>query len=66
MVTISMLSNKQVSLDELVKELTTTDLRDLTNEMIDTQLVLIKDCTDEDVVFVPVDPEANDPYAEKG
>lgn len=66
MVSISMLSNKQVSLDELVKELAATELRDLTNEMIDTQLALIQDCIDEDVVFVPVDPAANDPYAEKG
>lgn len=36
------------------------DLRRLTNEMVDRQLALIARATDEDVVFVPVDPDAYD------
>jgi hypothetical protein len=39
------------------------ELAQLTNEMIDLELSLIADCADEDVVFVPVDPAANDTYA---
>ncbi|MEZ4592745.1 MAG: DinB family protein [Chloroflexota bacterium] len=55
--------NKEMSYAELVADLTVADLRDLTNEMIDYQLNLLAECTDADVVFVPVDPNANDPYA---
>jgi len=55
--------NKQMTTAELAKNLTRDDLRDLTQEMVDTQFDLIKDCTDADVVFVPVDPDANDTFA---
>ena len=47
---------------ELARGLTKTDLRNLTNEMIDTMLSIVADATDEDVVFVPQDPEADDPF----
>ena len=43
--------------------LSSDDMRRWTNAMIDTQLALIADATDADVVFEPVDPEANDTYA---
>jgi hypothetical protein len=56
--------NKEMSYAELAADLTSADLRDLTNEMIDHQLALIADCTDADVVFEPHDPNADDPYAE--
>lgn len=56
--------NKEKSYAELVADMTVADLRDLTNEIVDYQLSLLADCTDADVVFVPQDPEANDPYAE--
>lgn len=49
---------------ELVAGLGPHDLRRLTNEMIDDMLAAIGGCTYVDVVFVPVDPEANDPYAD--
>ncbi len=39
------------------------DLRTWTNLMIDTQLAMIANCADADVVFQPVDPKADDPYA---
>lgn len=48
---------------DLAAGLTIADLRDLTNEMVDHQLAQIADCIDADVVFTPVDPDANDPYA---
>lgn len=57
------LRNREKTLGELVAGLTVDDLRDLTNEMIDRQLALIAGCTDEDVVFVPEDPAAEDKYA---
>ncbi|NOX60471.1 MAG: DinB family protein [Chloroflexi bacterium] len=39
-------------------------LIEATNEMIDLMLQLIQDAVDEDVVFTPEDPEAEDPFAE--
>jgi hypothetical protein len=39
------------------------DLVELTNEMVDHVLDLIRACQDQDVVFIPEDPSANDPYA---
>ena len=48
---------------DLTKGLDKADLRDLTNEMIDTMLDLICESIDADVVFVPDDPEAYDSYA---
>jgi hypothetical protein len=54
---------KQITLAELCAELTVDDLRGLTNEMVDTVHALIAGCTDQDVVFQPVDPTADDPYA---
>jgi len=55
---------KEMSYQQLTATLTGEDLRRLTNEMVDAQLNLIADCNDADVVFVPQDPEAHDPYAE--
>ncbi|MCP4537009.1 MAG: DinB family protein [Chloroflexi bacterium] len=56
--------SEEITYAELVADLTRDDLIHLTNEMIDAILGLIADCTDTDVVFVPNDPNANDPYAE--
>jgi DinB superfamily len=58
----TLVKNKSITLTDLARELTQTDLRNLTNEMIDTMLLIIADATDEDVVFVPQDPNADDPY----
>lgn len=54
---------KRMTFDELTSNLTPEELRSLSHEMVDTLLTLVADCTDADVVFQPVDPEANDPYA---
>lgn len=63
MLDFSRVRDKEITYAELVADLTVDDLRDLTNEIVDTQLGLIANCTDADVVFEPVDPEAHDSYA---
>lgn len=55
--------SREISLAQLAQSLTVSDLRVLTDEMIDAQLALIDDAVDEDVVFQPVDDEAKDDYA---
>lgn len=55
--------NKTITYGQLAATLTLADLRRFTQAMIDEQLRLIATCTDADVVFVPVDPQANDTYA---
>jgi hypothetical protein len=55
--------DKRITLAKLVTGLTRDDLRDLTNEMVNTLLELIAGCTDADVPFIPVDPQAHDPFA---
>lgn len=55
--------NREMRFTELVAPLTIDDLRQLTNNMIDSMLDMIADCTDENVVFVPSDPDANDTFA---
>jgi hypothetical protein len=57
--------DKEMTFHELIADLTCDDLRDLTNEMIDTITDLIADCTDADVIFEPHDPDAHDPFAAK-
>ena len=56
--------NKELTFDELIAKLSKRDLATLTNEMVDTIQALIKDCEDSDVIFVPIDPDAYDPFAE--
>ena len=63
MLSFQAVRDKEITFAELVTDLTRDDLRDLTNEMIDTMLGLIADCVDADVIFEPVDPEAHDQYA---
>lgn len=63
MLNFNAVREKNMTMADLVKDLTVADLRALTNEMIDTHLDIIKDATDADVVFVPVDPSANDTFA---
>jgi hypothetical protein len=64
MLNFAKVRNKEITLAELCRELTVHDLHRLTDEMIDTQIGLIAEAVDADVVFVPIDPEANDSYAE--
>ena len=53
--------NSVASLNET--ELSTHDLRNLTNQMVDRMLELINGCQDADVTREPEDPEADDPAA---
>jgi hypothetical protein len=55
--------NDEMTMPDLIADLTTDDLRQLTHEMVDTMLDLIRDCADADVVLTPVDPQAYDKYA---
>ena len=55
--------SKSLTMAELTAGLTSADLASLTNEMIDCQLALLDGCSDADVTFQPVDPNANDTYA---
>jgi hypothetical protein len=59
----SPLRKGEKSLAEISASITMTDLHQMTNEIIDTILALISTATDEDVVFVPQDPDAYDNYA---
>jgi hypothetical protein len=45
---------------------TIEDLRRLTSTVFDSARRLLRRCTDFDVTFVPLDPLADDPYAEAG
>jgi DinB family protein len=52
-----------VTMDELTRHLSPADLRTLTEESIAGLLAVLEGCADEEVVFVPDDPEAVDIYA---
>jgi hypothetical protein len=58
----TLIKNRSKSFSDMARDLTPGDLRNLTNEMIDAMLSIVADATDEDVVFVPQDPNADDPY----
>lgn len=55
--------NREMSYRDLVVNLNAADLRKLTNGMVDTMLDLITDCVDANVIFEPLDPDADDTYA---
>jgi hypothetical protein len=55
--------NKTKTLNELTAGLTVDDLRALTHESVAIITKHIEGCTDADVVFQPIDAEANDTYA---
>jgi hypothetical protein len=54
---------KEKTSQELAAGLSREDLATLTEEMCDLQRDAIRDAVDEDVVFVPLDPDANDTFA---
>ena len=51
---------------DFARDYTIDDLRRATNESIDYLLSLLADLDDADIVFDPVDPDADDPYAVEG
>ena len=54
---------EELTITELVADMTREDLRNLTDKMVDTILEMIAGCSDADVTFAPSDPEAHDPHA---
>lgn len=60
MLDFTKVNKKEMTMADLCDDLTRDDLRRLTNEMVDTMLAMIADCTDADVTFEPDDPEAVD------
>lgn len=57
-------SRKEITIAELAKGVTLDMLRRETTWMNDRVLGLIAECTDADVVYQPVDPNANDQYVQ--
>jgi hypothetical protein len=53
-----------VSMPEFAGDFAKEELWTLTNEMIEAMLALVAGCMDEDVVFVPEDPDAYDEFAQ--
>jgi hypothetical protein len=64
MLDFSPVRNREMTIVDLAATLTKEDLRAVTNAMIDDYLAALADAEDEDVVFVPEDPEAYDPGAQ--
>lgn len=64
MLNFASVRSKEITLAGLAADLTPDRLRDETNEMVSTVLELIAGCVDADVTFEPVDPAADDPYAQ--
>lgn len=62
MIDFTPIRNHTQSFADFSRNLTKADLQKYTNEMIDTELDIINGATDADVVFVPVDPQANDTF----
>lgn len=54
---------KQLTTQDLASTMSVADLRAHLNAQVDHILGLLGTCTDADVVFQPVDPDANDPAA---
>lgn len=59
-------NRREIRLAEYAKQqnFDRNDLLLFSNDMIDTLLTLLDDVEDIDVLFVPTDPDADDPYAE--
>jgi hypothetical protein len=58
--------NNEVKILEFSQPYSAADLRAATNTSIDTLLSFIDGLTDADVTFDPIDPDADDPYAQAG
>lgn len=64
MIDFTPIREKEMTWEAFAKQFSKQDLVKQTHEITDTVLKLIANCTDEDVVFQPVDEDAHDPYAE--
>jgi hypothetical protein len=66
LIDFSPLNNPELKLLEFSRQFTPADLRAATNASLDTILSIIADLNDAQVVFIPHDPDANDPHAVAG
>lgn len=64
MIDFSPILERKTNWTRFAAQFSKQDLIDQTNQLTDTLLGLISDASDDDVVFIPEDPEAYDPYAE--
>jgi len=64
MLNFVLVNDGAITINELVSNLRVSELKVLTNEMVDTMLGLIATCQDFDVTYEPNDAEAYDPFAE--
>ncbi len=53
----------QIPMDTFASRLKAADLHELTNRSIDRLVMLIEQCSDDDLVYTPHDPDAFDAYA---
>jgi hypothetical protein len=56
------LRNKEIMLVDLQTIVSKADLQKMTHQLVDEILSYMMDCTDKDVTFVPIDPDADDPF----
>ncbi len=63
MIDFTPIRNEQLTIADLAVGLDVDDLRALTNEMVDLMSSMIAGCSDEDVLFEPLDPDAYDEWA---
>jgi hypothetical protein len=63
MIKFSSVRDRSQSIQELAQGVTRDDLRAATTAVTDDLLGRIRDVTDEDVTFVPIDPAADDQFA---
>lgn len=64
MIDFTPIRKKKTTWERFAKQFSKQDLVNQTHEITDKVLDLIANCTDDDVVFNPTDPNAHDPYAE--
>ncbi len=64
MLDLSAVKEKRMTMNDFASVLSIDDLYTYTNESIDKLLELLDRCSDTDIIFVPQDPDANDPAAD--
>ncbi len=60
------IDNHEMTMLQFSEHFTVEDLRTATNESVDTLLKIVRGLNDTQVAFLPIDPEADDPYAKPG
>ena len=58
--------NHKMTMLQFSENVTVVDLRAATTESIDTLLKIVRGLNDQQVAFLPLDPEADDPHAKAG